>query len=57
MTPSNASVASVTPLDTWSDLYLSRPFLLELFVLSNLGFLILDVYLAHSFNDFAHWGE
>lgn len=38
-------------------LYLSRPFLLEVFVLSNLAFLILDVYLAHSFNDFAHWAE
>ena len=57
MTPSNSSAAPVASPDTWSDLYLSRPFLLELFVLSNLGFLILDVYLAHSFNDFAHWGE
>lgn len=37
----------------WTD----RPFLLELFVVSNLAFLILDVYLAHSFNDFAHWAE
>lgn len=34
-----------------------RSFLLELFVVSNLAFLILDVYLAHSFNDFAHWAE
>jgi len=41
----------------WGDLHLSRPFLLEVFVLSNLAFLILDVYLAHSFNDFAHWAE
>lgn len=37
----------------WTD----RPFLLELFVVVNLAFLILDVYLAHSFNDFAHWAE
>jgi hypothetical protein len=35
----------------------NRSVLLELFVLSNLGFLILDVYLAHAFNDFAHWAE
>lgn len=41
----------------WDELSLSRPFLLEVFVLSNLAFLILDVYLAHSFNDFAHWAE
>jgi len=42
------------PGDEW---WTDRPFLLELFVLSNLAFLILDVYLAHSFNDFAHWAE
>ena len=41
----------------WGELYVSRPFLLELFVLSNLAFLILDVYVAHAFNDFAHWAE
>lgn len=57
MTPSNPSSVPAASIDAWSDLYFSRPFLLELFVLSNLGFLILDVYLAHSFNDFAHWGE
>jgi len=39
------------------ELLSSRSFLLELFVLSNLAFLILDVYLAHAFNDFAHWAE
>lgn len=57
MATSNSPPAPTTAIDAWSDLYASRPFLLELFVLSNLGFLILDVYLAHSFNDFAHWGE
>lgn len=41
----------------WSEAFVSRPFLLDLFVLLNLAFLILDVYLAHSFNDFAHWAE
>ena len=47
-----------TPLlPKWAALFLSRPFLLEVFVLANLFFLILDVYLAHSFNDFAHWAE
>lgn len=34
-----------------------RPFLLELFVLANVAFLTLDVYMAHAVNDFAHWGE
>lgn len=37
--------------------YLDRPFLLELFILSNIAFLILDVYVAHSVNDFRHWAE
>ncbi len=57
MMASNSSLAPAVPIESWSDLYTSRPFLLELFVLSNLGFLILDVYLAHAFNDFAHWAE
>lgn len=57
MARSKSPLASAAPVDSWSDLYASRPFLLELFVLSNLGFLILDVYLAHAFNDFAHWAE
>lgn len=43
--------------DLWGDLRLTRPFLLEVFVLSNIAFLILDVYVAHSFNNFAHWAE
>jgi hypothetical protein len=34
-----------------------RTFLLEAFVLSNIAFLIADIYVAHSLNDFAHWGE
>lgn len=32
-------------------------FLLDAFVLSNVAFLIADIYVAHSINDFAHWGE
>ena len=35
----------------------NRPFWLDVFVLSNIAFLILDVYVAHSINDFAHWAE
>ena len=30
---------------------------LELFVTANLAFLALDVFIAHSVNNFAHWGE
>ena len=37
--------------------YLNRPLLVELFVLFNLGFLILDVFIAHSVNAFHHWAE
>lgn len=44
------------PLDSF-EMVRDRPFLLELFVLGNVAFLILDVYVAHSFNDFAHWAE
>ena len=57
MDPATETTSDTVPLSDWADLYLSRPFLLEVFVLSNLFFLILDVYLAHSFNDFAHWAE
>src|SRR3954469_16392655 len=32
-------------------------FLLELFILMNLGFLTLDIYLAHSVNDFRETAE
>ena len=35
----------------------SRRDLLEAFVLANLAFLVLDVFLAHSVNDFRHWAE
>jgi hypothetical protein len=42
---------------SWWDVLASRPFLLELFALSNVAFLIVDVYVAHAFNDFAHWAE
>lgn len=30
---------------------------LEIFVMANLAFLALDVFIAHSVNHFAHWGE
>lgn len=52
--PVSESELSPEPEHAW---WTHRPFLLELFVVSNLAFLILDVYLAHSFNDFAHWAE
>ena len=35
----------------------NRLWLTELFVFSNLAFLALDIFIAHSVNDFAHWGE
>ena len=35
----------------------NRALLLELFVIANLAFLALDVFIAHSVNAFAHWGE
>ena len=31
--------------------------ILEIFVTANLAFLALDVFIAHSVNNFAHWGE
>jgi hypothetical protein len=31
--------------------------LVECFIISNLGFLALDIYVAHSMNGFAHWPE
>lgn len=57
MGATEAPSTSSTLQDLWGELSTSRPLLLELFVLSNMAFLILDVYLAHSFNDFAHWAE
>jgi len=36
---------------------LGRPQLLEVFVLFNLAFLALDVFIAHSVNAFRHWAE
>ena len=41
--------------ETKSKFFLSRPQLLEIFVLSNLAFLALDVFIAHSINAFRHW--
>ena len=38
-------------------IYQNRPLLVELFVLLNLAFLILDVFIAHSVNAFYHWAE
>ena len=37
--------------------YINRPLLVELFVLFNLAFLTLDVFIAHSVNAFHHWAE
>lgn len=37
--------------------FANRTLLLELFILANLAFLALDVFIAHSVNAFAHWGE
>ena len=34
-----------------------KALIVELFVLSNFGFLVLDIWLAHSVNRFRHWGE
>ena len=34
-----------------------RVWLVEMFVLGNLAFLAIDIYLAHSYNDFAHVAE
>ena len=34
-----------------------RALWLELFIAMNLAFLVLDIYVAHSFNSFAHWTE
>ncbi len=42
------SVAPRTPLQIW---------IVEIFVLGNLSFLALDIYLAHSYNDFANPAE
>lgn len=37
--------------------YKDRAFLIEIFVIFNFAFLIIDIYFAHSINDFAHWSE
>lgn len=39
---------------TWRDDYLLW---VEVFVIANLAFLVLDVYMAHSINAFEHWAE
>ncbi len=36
---------------------LSRPNVLEYFVFLNVSFLAVDIYIAHSINNFAHWAE
>ena len=35
----------------------NRAMLVEVFIIANLAFLALDVFIAHSVNAFAHWGE
>ena len=43
---------------SWSEAWWAQPwFLVEAFALVNLGFLTLDIYLAHSFNEFRKWPE
>lgn len=39
------------------NLFKQRPFLIECFAASNLAFLVLDIYVAHSVNQFHHWSE
>ena len=46
----------MTRSDSWSAT-LDRGRLLEYFVLLNISFLAIDIYIAHSFNSFAHWAE
>ena len=41
------------PID-WSR---DRRLILDLFVLANIAFLAVDIYIAHSVNRFAHWAE
>ena len=42
----------------WYKAWWAQPwFLVEAFCLVNLGFLTLDIYLAHSFNEFRKWPE
>src|SRR4051795_7271692 len=37
--------------------FLTPVILVECFIISNLGFLAVDIYVAHSINGFAHWAE
>src|SRR3954451_19713341 len=37
--------------------FLTPVILVECFIISNLGFLAVDIYVAHSMNGFAHWAE
>lgn len=43
--------------DAWRRLATSRPFLVELFIAFNLAFLALDIFVAHSVNQFGHPAE
>ncbi len=42
--------------DIWATV-LHRRRVLEYFVLLNISFLAIDIYVAHSINEFAHWAE
>ena len=46
----------MTKSDIW-DTVLHRRRVLEYFVLFNISFLAIDIYVAHSINAFAHWAE
>ena len=46
----------MTRTDIWNTV-LHRRQVLEYFVLLNISFLAIDIYIAHSINAFAHWAE
>ena len=46
----------MTGSNTWGTL-LQRQRMLEYFILLNISFLAIDIYIAHSINAFAHWAE
>lgn len=46
----------MTRIDTWNTV-VHRQRVLEYFVLLNISFLAIDIYIAHSINAFAHWAE
>jgi hypothetical protein len=41
----------------WRRVFAEPVTLVELFIVANLAFLAVDIYVAHSMNEFAHWAE